>query len=299
MNGGGAESRLPSLEVDARDVIRAGLTEDLGPSGDVTSQALVPEGAVGRAHLLAREPLVVCGVSVAAAVFRHLDPEVVFVPRARDGDHCGGERHVLAEVSGDLRALLAGERLALNLLQRLSGIATFTARFVAEVQGTHVRLVDTRKTTPGLRTLEKYAVRVGGAHNHRMGLFDGVLIKDNHLAVCGSVAEAVRRARARCHPLLRVQVEVESLRQLEEAAAAGADAALLDNMGIPEIRACVTWAREKAPGLLLEASGGVRLDNVRAIAETGVHQVSAGALVHQARWVDVSMDLQAGGAVAP
>ncbi len=285
------ESEFPTFEGELESLLDLALQEDLGPTGDITSQAVIPPHQLGEALILAKEPLILCGVPLAEAVFKRIDPEVSFTILLTDGTHCSGDRDVVARVAGRLRSLLAGERLALNFLQHLSGIATLTSRYAAALEGLSTLLTDTRKSTPGLRGAEKYAVRVGGGHNHRMGLFDGVLIKDNHLAVAGSVAEAVARAQRGTHPLIRIQVEVESMADLQEAAAAGADRVLLDNMDLDLLRACVAWARIHAPGLKLEASGGVRLDTVRAIAETGVHQVSAGSLIHQATWVDLSLDV--------
>lgn len=266
-------------------VVAAALAEDVG-AGDLTTEATVPEAAAGVGEILLREPGVVCGLAVAEAVFRALDPELRFEPLVEEGARGEGPGPV-AVVEGSLRAILTGERTALNLLGRLSGIATLTRRYVDAVAGTGVAILDTRKTTPGLRLLEKYAVACGGGRNHRAGLDGGVLIKDNHLRAAGSLAEAVRRVRSAGD--LEVEVECESLPQVAEALAAGADAILLDNMTLEELRAAVALAAGRAR---LEASGGVTLDNVRAIAETGVDEISVGALTHSARSLDVSLELR-------
>lgn len=275
------------------EAVRRALAEDL-PWGDLTTEALIPPEWTARARLVARQAGVVAGLPVAERVFRALDPAVSFRARVAEGARVEpGE--VLAEVEGRARALLAGERTALNFLQRLSGIATLTARFVEAVGGTGVRIVDTRKTAPGLRALEKYAVRVGGGHNHRHGLSDGVLIKDNHLALLRragiSLGEAVRRARARVPHTVRVEVEVETLEELEEALQAGADLILLDNMPPDLLREAVRRARGRA---VLEASGGIRLETVRAAAEAGVDLISVGALTHSAPALDISLEMEGG-----
>jgi nicotinate-nucleotide pyrophosphorylase (carboxylating) len=270
---------------DALDrVVQASLAEDVG-RGDVTTEATVDATATGVAVLVARAAGVVAGLGAAEAVFRALDPEVEFERLADDGDVLTGPVPV-ARVSGSLRAILTGERTALNLLGRLSGIATATRRYVDAVAGTGVAILDTRKTAPGLRALEKHAVAAGGGRNHRFGLDDGVLVKDNHLAATGSIQAAVERLRAATD--LPVEVECDTLKQLEEALAAGADAVLLDNMSLGELRRAVTLTEGRAR---LEASGGVTLETVRAIAETGVDEISIGALTHSAPALDVSLEL--------
>lgn len=280
---GASRGRAPLGETVER-VVAAALAEDVGV-GDVTSEATIPEQAVGTAEILLRERGVVCGLTAAEAVFRALDPGVVFEPLVEEGALLEQPGPV-ARVAGPLRAILAGERTALNLLGRLSGIATLTRRYVDAVAGTGVAILDTRKTTPGLRLLEKHAVACGGGRNHRLGLWDGVLVKDNHLRAAGSLAAAVERVRAASE--LPVEVECETLEQVAEALAAGADAILLDNMGPGELRAAVRLAGGRAR---LEASGGVTLENVRAVAETGVDEISVGALTHSARSLDVSLEL--------
>jgi nicotinate-nucleotide pyrophosphorylase (carboxylating) len=271
-------------------LVRLALDEDVGP-GDVTTRLAVPETQHGEAVLEAREPLRVCGLEVARAVFRELDPAVEFDARARDGAPArAGE--VLARLRGPLRSLLTGERTALNFLMRLCGVATHTRRFVDAVAGTGAAIVDTRKTLPGWRALDKYATAVGGAINHRVGLFDGILLKDNHIAVSGGVALAVKAVRAAAPAGLRVQVEVESESEAVAALEAGADFLLLDNCAPEVLRAIAARCGGRA---LLEASGGVHLGNVREIAETGVRRISIGALTHSAPAADVAMEIAPGG----
>ena len=275
------------LEFSARERVKQALFEDL-PSGDITTEAVLWEKKKGEAVAVAKEAFVLAGTLCFRLAFEILDPEVTVHFNTFDGEEV--ERgQVIAKVVGDFASILKGERVALNFLQRLSGIATLTRRFVREVEGCHVRICDTRKTTPGLRALEKYAVRIGGGHNHRSSLSDGILIKDNHIAACCGVGEAVRRARRMAPHTALIEVEVSSKEGLLEAISAGARAVLFDNMDIEELKEAVRIAREKAPGLLLEASGGVRLENVRSIAETGVDIISIGALTHSARSMDISL----------
>jgi nicotinate-nucleotide pyrophosphorylase (carboxylating) len=262
--------------------VRAFLAEDLG-DGDLTSESVVPADAQMEALLLLKEEGVVCGLDVAEAVFRELDPSVEFDRRASDGDLTQGE---VARVAGNARALLSAERTALNLLARLSGVATLTRRYVDAVAGTGATILDTRKTTPGLRALEKLAVRCGGGTNHRFGLYDGILIKDNHLRLGGGIAESVRRARGHGVP---VEVECETLDDVREALNAGADILLLDNMTLPQLNAAVLFVDGRAK---TEASGGVTLDTVRDVAATGVDFISIGALTHGPRSLDVSMEVR-------
>jgi nicotinate-nucleotide pyrophosphorylase (carboxylating) len=267
------------MELTTLDV-RAWLAEDVG-AGDATTTAVIDENAICEAQLLVKEAGVLCGLDVAAAVFSELGALVE--PLASDGDSVAAG--AVARVSGPARAVLTGERLALNLLGRLSGIATLTRRYVDAVDGTGATILDTRKTTPGLRDLEKYAVRCGGGTNHRFRLDDGVLVKDNHLRLAGSIGEAVARARGTGLP---VEVECDTLGQVGEALLAGADRILLDNMTIDELREAVSLTAGRAE---LEASGGVTLDTVRQIAETGVDFISIGALTHSARALDVSLEV--------
>ncbi|ACD95037.1 nicotinate-nucleotide pyrophosphorylase [Trichlorobacter lovleyi SZ] len=266
------------------DIIKNALREDIH-TGDLTTQAVVPEPRPATARLVAKEPLTVAGMAVAARVFGLLDASIVFEFCCQDGQILE-EGTVLARISGDASQLLQGERVALNLLQRMSGIATLTSSYVQAVKGTGARIVDTRKTTPGLRVLEKYAVRVGGGINHRTGLYDGILIKENHIAAAGGITEAIRRARAYIPHTLKIEIETETVEQVQEALAAGADIIMLDNMDCETMRHCVGLINGQA---LVEASGGVNLTTVRAIAETGVDIISIGALTHSPRAMDISM----------
>jgi len=268
------------------DVIARALAEDLG-GGDVTTLATVPAETRAEARIVARAAGVVAGLPVAARVFAHVDRRVEVALVARDGERVRPGQSV-ATLAGPARAILSGERVALNFLQHLSGIATRTARFVERVAGTGARILDTRKTIPGLRLLAKYAVRCGGGQNHRFGLYDGILIKDNHIAAAGSLAAAVARARALAPHLARVEVEVETLDQVREALAAGADLLLLDNMPLDEMRQAVALCRGRAQ---TEASGGITEETVRAVAETGVDFISIGALTHSVSALDFSLDL--------
>ncbi len=265
--------------------IEAALREDM-PEGDITSESIIPPDARSEAFFLAKEEGVLAGLDVVARVFAKIDPSVIFIERFRDGSvFRKGDK--LARVKGPTVALLKGERTALNFLQHLCGVATATRRYVEAIAGTKTKILDTRKTTPGLRLLEKYAVRTGGGQNHRISLSDMVLIKDNHLQFVGGVAEAVRRARAKARPGVRVEVEAGSLLQVREALAAGADMIMLDNMPIEMMNQAVVLAGGRVP---LEASGNMTLDRVRAVAETGVDFISVGALTHSARAIDISMD---------
>jgi nicotinate-nucleotide pyrophosphorylase (carboxylating) len=271
---------------DIERVVAAALAEDLG-SGDATTLALVPEDARCHAELLLEEPGVVCGVPVAAAVFRALDASVRVEPRLEEGSILSDVPAVVAKVEGQARAILSGERVALNLLGRLCGIASLTYRFVELTDGTPTTVLDTRKTTPGLRALEKYAVRCGGGQNHRAGLYDGVLIKENHLRVAGGVTAALAALDGRVDGL-PVEVEAETLAQVREAIEAGAPRILLDNMSPEQVREAVELTAGRAE---LEASGGMSLATVRAYAETGVDFVSVGALTHSARSLHVSLEV--------
>jgi len=270
---------------DLDEFVRRVLAEDLGAGGDVTSRATIDADSRFTAELASREDISVAGLEIAVAFFRALDDEVRVEKLASDGEPVG-RGTVLARLEGDARSMLTAERSALNSLQHLSGIATLTRRYVDAIAGTGVILIDTRKTIPGLRVLEKYAVRMGGAQNHRMRLDDGVLIKDNHVAACGGVTKAVRRAKA-ANTGLQVQVEVDRIDQIEPALAAGADRLLLDNMPPPVLREAVALVAGRVP---LEASGGVRLDTIRAIAETGVDYISLGRITQSAPAVDIGMD---------
>jgi nicotinate-nucleotide pyrophosphorylase (carboxylating) len=269
-------------------IVDLALAEDIG-TGDVTTDATVPESAHAEGAIIAKGEGIISGLDVAAFTFRRVNPRVDFSARVVDGTKVEAGT-TIAEVSGNARSLLTAERVALNLLQRLSGVATLTASYVEAVAGTKARIVDTRKTTPGLRILEKAAVRDGGGHNHRVGLADGVLIKDNHLAAIGGpdrVAKAIKQARERAPHTLKIEVEVTTLDEVREALATGADIILLDNMDTATMREAVTIVNGQA---LVEASGGVQLETVRAIAETGVDLISVGALTHSAPALDISLD---------
>jgi nicotinate-nucleotide pyrophosphorylase (carboxylating) len=273
-----------------RPLVERALAEDLG-SGDLTSSLVIPASARGVARIEAREALVVCGVDVVLETFRQVDPDVQCEVLVQDGDAARSDDPML-RIRGPLRAILAGERTALNFLARLCGIASQSARFVAAVAGTRAAIVDTRKTLPGWRVLDKYAVATGGARNHRTGLFDGILIKDNHIAVAGGVDPAVKSALANAPAGIRIQVEVQSEVEAEAALDAGADFLLLDNCSPREVHRMVERFGDRA---LLEASGGIDLDNVRAYAETGVQRISCGALTHSVIGSDVALEIDAGG----
>ena len=272
--------------------ISAFLAEDLG-RGDITTQATVTRNARARGRFLAKEAMVVAGLEAAEAVFSTLDSQQQIEAFASDGEEIEAGK-VIARTSGFADVLLGGERVALNLMQRLSGIATLTRRYVRAIEGTNAQIVDTRKTTPGLRMLEKYAVAAGGARNHRFGLDDGVLIKDNHIALAGGVAAAVERARETVGHLHKIEIEVSAEKDLREAIKSGADILLLDNLTPEETTRLVAIARELSPQVALESSGGITLDNVRAYAEAGVDLISIGALTHSARAMDISFKIQAG-----
>lgn len=279
------------MNISLDDLIKRCLAEDIGP-GDLTTEALIGPDVRARGELRARENGVVAGLPVAGRVFAMVDEGIVFTPRVADGAVvAAGE--TLAAVAGPARGILIGERLALNFLQRLSGIATLTARLGELIAEYPARLVDTRKTTPGLRVLEKYAVRAGGGHNHRFGLYDGILIKDNHIAVAGGVDTAVRAARAAAPHTLRIEVEADTLAQVEEAVTAGADIILLDNMDPLTVRRAVEQAAGRC---LLEASGGINMNNIAAYAAAGVDYISLGQLTHSAPALDIGLDLTAEGA---
>jgi nicotinate-nucleotide pyrophosphorylase (carboxylating) len=268
--------------------VRRALAEDLGRAGDITSAATIPAGRRARARLVARKPGVLAGLACAAQSFRAIDPNVSLRAQTRDGGKLAANETV-AEIEGPAIAILSGERVALNFVGHLSGIATLTAAYVAKVAHTKAKIVDTRKTLPGLRALEKYAVRCGGGANHRLGLDDAVLIKDNHIAVAGGVALALKAARAAVGHLVKVEIEVDSLDQLADVLkAGGADIVLLDNMDTATLKRAVEMARGK---LATEASGGVTLETVAKIAESGVDVISVGALTHSAPVLDVALDI--------
>lgn len=275
---------LPDLLIDP--VVRAALAEDLGRAGDITSAACIDPDARFAARFASRKAGVVSGLACARLAILALDPAASFTAHADDGQRVAPGA-VLAQVEANARALLSAERVALNLLGRLSGIATLTRAYVDAVAGTGAVITDTRKTTPGLRALEKYAVRCGGGVNHRFGLDDAILIKDNHVAACGGVGAAIRKARASAGHLVKVEAEVDGLAQLDEALEAGPDVVMLDNFPLADLRTAVARAKGR---VTLEASGGVSLETVRAIAETGVDVISVGALTHSAPALDIGLD---------
>lgn len=280
-------SPLPELVYEG--LIRTALREDLGRAGDLTTDAVVPPDAVAAGRIVARRPGRVAGADVAAAAFRILDPTLTVEVATHDGVDVGADGEVV-RVRGRARSILTAERIALNFLGRLCGIATLTRAFVAAVEGTGARVACTRKTTPGLRALEKHAVRCGGGVNHRFGLDDGVLVKDNHVVLAGGVRAAVGRARARVGHMVRVELEVDTIGQLEEALALNVDAVLLDNMDEPTLRRAVAIVGGRC---LTEASGGITLESARSIASTGVDLLSVGALTHSAPSLDVSLEVAA------
>jgi len=273
------------------NAVRAALDEDLGRAGDITTLATIPAGTQATAVFAVRKPGVVCGLPIAEASFRLIDPSIRFETLVEDGASVPGDRTPVARVSGDARAILTAERTALNYMSRMSGISTLTAKYVALVAHTNANICCTRKTTPGLRAFEKYAVRCGGAMNHRFGLDDAVLIKDNHIAVCGGIREALRAAKAFVGHLVKVEIEVDTLEQLQEVLDEGADFCLLDNMSTDMMREAVKMS---AGRVKLEASGGINIETVKAIAETGVDLISSGALTHSAPILDLGLDIEIG-----
>jgi nicotinate-nucleotide pyrophosphorylase (carboxylating) len=268
-----------------KNILRLALEEDIGNS-DITTTLLIPDGERAKALLVAKGSFIVAGMPFAQEVFALVDPQTQFRIYFSEGSRTA-KGAIIAEIAGNTRTLLSCERVGLNVLQRLCGIATLTSLFVEKVKGLNVRIVDTRKTTPGLRFMEKYAVRTGGGSNHRFGLFDGILIKDNHIEAAGSITAAVASAR-RAHHLSKIEVEVENLNELNEALAAGADVVMLDNMSLVDMKEAVRLARGKA---IIEASGNMTLERVRDVAETGVDLISVGALTHSAPAADISMKI--------
>jgi nicotinate-nucleotide pyrophosphorylase (carboxylating) len=289
MSGAEAELQLPQALVD--EAVARALREDLGLAGDITTEATVPASARASGIIGARKPGVVAGLQLVETAFRALDPHATIDVLVADGGTVDAEG-TIARVAGNARALLTAERVAMNFLGHLSGIATLTRRYVEAVKSTRAHIVDTRKTTPGLRAFEKLAVRAGGGHSHRFGLFDAVLIKDNHIVAAGGIGPALERARARAGHMVKIEVEVTTLPELEEALAHRADAVLLDNMPLDRLKAAVTMVAGRA---VTEASGGVNLETVREIALTGVDLISVGALTHSAPNLDVGFDFEPAG----
>lgn len=267
-------------------IIDSALEEDLGP-GDITTSAIIDSSLKGKARLLAKEEIILAGIEVFSRVFSRLDPEIVVECTYHDGDVVPNG-YDIGIIRGSMRGMLSGERTALNFLQHLSGIATLTKRYVEKIDPSKVRVIDTRKTTPRLRILEKYAVRMGGGFNHRFGLFDGILIKDNHIAAAGSISKALAKIKANVPHTLKIEVEVEDIKGVEEAIVAGADAILLDNMSVKEMKEAVSIARGR---VLLEASGGITLESIGEISKTGINLISIGAITHSARSVDISLEV--------
>lgn len=272
-------------QIQLRQFIRDVLNEDIG-AGDLTTESLVPENHHSIAVLLAKQDGVIAGLSVAAEVFRELEPDVQFIYLIEDGTRVK-KGDLLARIEGPTRAILTGERVALNLLQRMSGIATLTRQLVDKVEGLHCKVLDTRKTTPGLRQLEKYAVRMGGGTNHRFGLSHGVMLKDNHIAMAGSLAKAVETVRSRVGHMVQIEVEADTLEQVKEILTLDVNAILLDNMDVPTLRKAVELIDRK---VWTEASGGITPETIRSIAETGVDAVSLGWITHSAQSMDISLD---------
>jgi nicotinate-nucleotide pyrophosphorylase (carboxylating) len=285
------QERLPDLPPPlVSEAVRAALAEDLGLAGDITSAATIPSTTRARAVIAARKPGVVAGLALAAEAFRQIDAGITFRSDIGDGERAEPGR-AIARIEGRARGILSAERVALNFLCHLSGIATLTSRYAGAVSHTKARITCTRKTLPGLRAFEKYAVRCGGGSNHRYGLDDAILIKDNHIAVSGGVRQAIDRARRHAGHLVKIEVEVEDPGQLREALDGGADAILLDNMDPATLREAVSISAGRA---VLEASGGVTLESVAAIAETGVDYISVGALTHSAPALDLGLDIEIG-----
>lgn len=282
---------MNNLNFTDRIILNA-LHEDIG-NGDVTTSALIPEKHISSAAIIAKSDLVLAGLPFAERTFQLIDKNIKFKPLKKDGSRVKTQT-VIASISGSTRSLLIAERVALNLLQRMSGIATLTDKYVQQVKGLPVKIVDTRKTAPGLRIFDKYAVRMGGGQNHRFGLFDGVLIKDNHIAAAGGVWQAVKLARSKSHQLLKIEVEVKNIAEVHEALSVNADIIMLDNMNVSQMRDAVKIIRKKNPAVLIEASGNISLENIHGVAETGVDLISVGALTHSAPAADVSMKIVSG-----
>lgn len=265
-----------------KSIIKNALTEDIG-KGDITSQAIIDKKAEGKFHLITREDIVVCGIKIAEMIFKELDENIKFSPMVKEGEVIS-KKQIIASIEGRALPILKAERVALNLLQRMSGIATLTREFVNAVKDTNAKILDTRKTMPGLRILDKYAVKMGGGENHRMGLYDAILIKDNHIALAGGIKKAIEKAKKKRLP---IEIECDTLSQVKEAIKLGVKRILLDNMKPSEIKKIV----KQNPKVEFEVSGGITLDNVKEYAKTGVGYISIGALTHSARSVDIGLDM--------
>ena len=284
----GFKTSLEDIKIDS--VIKNALSEDIG-NGDITTSAIIPEGHSSKAVIIAKEGFILAGIPYVERTFKLIDSSLKFRTKKRDGSMVRSGAS-LAEISGDTASLLKAERVALNLLQRLSGIATITRSFVEIVKGLPVKILDTRKTAPGLRIFDKYAVRVGGGYNHRFGLFDGVLIKDNHISASGGLKKAVKLARLNTHHLTKIEAEVKSIKEVKEALSAGVDILMLDNMSIEKMKRAVEIIRSTGTDNLIEASGNIGIENVRAVALTGVDFISIGAITHSASSADISMRIK-------
>lgn len=283
---------------ELKQLIRSWLAEDIG-SGDITTETTIPASSMSKAVIHVKEEGIIAGIPIARLVFEIVDASLTFKAFAQDGDHVR-KGTIIIEVEGSTRSLLTGERLALNLMQRLSGIATKTGMYVQALQGLPTRLVDTRKTTPGHRMLEKYAVRVGGGHNHRFGLYDAVMIKDNHIKGAGSISAAVASARKQIPHTMKIEVETESMNQINEALVSGADIIMLDNMSAAAMKQAVMHIKQQSPHVIVEASGGITLNTIYEKAATGVDVISVGALTYSFQALDISLDLneKKGGTIA-
>jgi nicotinate-nucleotide pyrophosphorylase (carboxylating) len=284
-----ADSSLKKNSTYIDSFIKDALSEDIG-SGDLTTDALIPKRHRSRAVIVAKEGCIIAGLPFAKRAFELVNPRVKFKVLRKEGSRVR-KGTPFAGVSGDSRSILMAERVALNILQRLSGIATLTGKYVAAVRRYRARIVDTRKTAPGLRFFDKYAVRTGGGHNHRFGLYDGILIKDNHIAAAGGIGEAVRLARQNAGHKLKVEVETGNISEVRQALSAGADIIMLDNMSLNNMKKAVKLIRSKRPETIIEASGGIDIGNVRSVAATGVDLISVGALTHSAPAADISMSI--------
>jgi nicotinate-nucleotide pyrophosphorylase (carboxylating) len=273
--------------ISIEKVLINALEEDIG-GGDVTTHSLISEDQISEASIIAKEEFIVAGIFFAQRIFQLLDPGVKFRILKKDGKSVK-KGDIIAKIRGKSRSILSAERTALNFLQRLSGIATYTARYVKALEGYKVKIVDTRKTAPGLRYFDKYAVKIGGGFNHRFGLSDGILIKDNHIAAVGSITKAIKLAQKKAHHLLKIEVEVKTLSEVQEALSAGVDAIMLDNMPVDKMKKAVSLIRSKNAKVIIEASGNINLKNIREIAKTGVDIISIGALTHSAPAADITL----------
>lgn len=271
------------------EVVKEALKEDLSTVGDITTEGIISRGIYGRAEIIAGEPMVVCGLPLAQEVFNQLDPQVHAIARVNEGESLD-ENSLVMEIKGRVASILKGERTALNFLGWLSGIATYTRTIARKAEEKGILILDTRKTTPTLRMLEKYAVRIGGGRNHRFGLYDAVLIKDNHIRAVGSISEAVRRVKKSVPHYLKIEVEVSNFQELREAIDSGVDIVMLDNMSPEEVRRAVSMLKRK--GILIEVSGGIRAENIEDYLIEGVNYISIGALTHGSRWVNLSLEVK-------